>query len=72
VFIMRARCGLTSGFLGHEAEKKLSHRDSFDEEINEATRVFQFTCGDRADTGDEHILFSEAGKEICKFAGVAG
>jgi transposase len=27
------------------------------EETYEGTRVFQFTRGDRADTGDEHILF---------------
>jgi hypothetical protein len=28
--------------------------------------------GDRFDMGDEHTLFSEDGKEICKFGGYAG
>jgi hypothetical protein len=55
-----------------EAEKKSAHPGSFEEETYEGTRVFQFTRGDRADTGDEHILFSEEGKEICKFGGFAG
>jgi hypothetical protein len=55
-----------------EAEKKSAHPGSFEEETYEGTRVFQFASGDRADTGDEHILFSEDGKEICRFGGFVG
>jgi hypothetical protein len=55
-----------------EADRKSGHSGSFEEESYEGKRVFQFTRGDRADTGDEHILFSEEGKEICKFGGFVG
>lgn len=55
-----------------EAEKKSAHPGSFEEETYEGKRVFQFTRGDRADTGDEHILLSEEGKQICMFGGFAG
>jgi hypothetical protein len=55
-----------------EANEKSVHPGSFEEESYEGTRVFQFTRGDWADTGDEHILFSEDGKEICKFGGFVG
>ncbi len=55
-----------------EAEKKSAHPGLFEKETYEGTRVFEFIRGDRADTGDEHILFSEEGKEICKFGGIAG
>ena len=59
-------------FRAIEAEKKSSHPGSFEEETYEGKRVFQFTRGDRVDSGDEHILFSDEGKEICKFGGFAG
>ena len=55
-----------------EVERKSAHAGSFEEATYEGKRVFQFTRGDRADTGDEHTLFSEDGKEICKFGGFAG
>jgi hypothetical protein len=55
-----------------EADKKSPLPGSFEEATYEGKRVFQFTRGDRDDTGDEHILFSEDGREICRFGGLAG
>jgi hypothetical protein len=55
-----------------EAERKLPLPGSFEEATYEGKRVFEFIAGDRFDTGDEHTLFSEDGKEICKFGGFAG
>jgi hypothetical protein len=55
-----------------EAERKLPHPGSFEEATYEGKRVFELTRSDRFDTGDEHTLFSENGKEICKFGGFAG
>ncbi len=55
-----------------EAERKTARPGSFEEARYEGKRVFQFTRGDRADTGDEHTLFSEDGKEIRKFGGFVG
>jgi hypothetical protein len=55
-----------------EADKKLLHPGSFEEATYNGKRVFLFTRGDRFDTGDEHTLFSEDGKEMCKFGGFAG
>jgi len=55
-----------------EVDRKSAHPGTFEEASYEGKRVFQFIRGDRADTGDEHILFSEDGKEICKFGGFAG
>jgi hypothetical protein len=52
-----------------EAEKKSPNPGKFEEATYEGKRVFEFIRGDRFDTGDEHILFSEDGKEICKFGG---
>lgn len=64
---------LPKGLLGEmEVDRTSAHPGSFEEASYEGKRVFQFTRGDRADTGDEHILFSEDGKEICKFGGFAG
>ncbi|MBS0373262.1 MAG: hypothetical protein JSR73_01670 [Proteobacteria bacterium] len=54
-----------------EVDRKSAHPGSFEEASYEGKRVFQFTRGDRADTGDEHVLFSEDGKEICVFGGFA-
>ena len=53
-------------------EKSSTHPGTFEEAKYEGKRVFQFTRGDRADMGDEHILFSEDGEEICKFGGFVG
>jgi hypothetical protein len=47
-----------------EAEKKSAHPGSFEEETYEGTRVFQFTRGDLADTGDEHISFQRRGRRF--------
>jgi hypothetical protein len=55
-----------------EAERKSAHPGTFEEASYEGKRVYQFIRGDRADTGDEHTLFSEDGKEICKFGGLVG
>jgi hypothetical protein len=52
-----------------DAEKKLPLSGKFEEATYEGKRVFEFTRGDRFDTGDEHTLFSDDGKEICKFGG---
>ena len=52
-----------------EAEKKLPLPGKFEEAAYEGKRVFEFIRGDRFDTGDDHVLFSEDGKEICKFGG---
>lgn len=54
------------------AERKSPHPGSFEEATYEGKRVFEFIAGDRFDTGDEHVLFSEDGKEICKFGGLGG
>src|SRR5580704_305451 len=35
-------------------------------------RAFEFTSGTRFDTGDEHALVSEDGKQICLFGGLVG
>jgi len=53
-------------------EKASTHPGSFEEATYDGKRVFQFTRGDLSDTGDEHTLFSEDGKEICKFGGFVG
>lgn len=55
-----------------ELEKSSVHPGTFEEASYDGKRVFQFTRGDRSDTGDEHTLFSEDGKEICKFGGFVG
>ena len=46
--------------------------DSIEESTYGGKRVFLITAGDRADTGDEHKLFDETGKEMCQFGGLAG
>jgi len=53
-------------------ERKLPCPGKFEEATYEGKRVFELICSDRFDTGDEHTLFSEEGKEICKFGGLAG
>lgn len=55
-----------------EAETKSRRGGSFEEARYEGKRVFLFIRGDVFDTGDEHILFSEDGMEICKFGGLVG
>ena len=55
-----------------KGERKLHCPGSFEEARYQGKRVFEFTCSDRFDTGDEHTLFSEDGKEMCKFGGYAG
>ena len=52
-----------------EAEKKSPLPGKFEEAKYENKRVFLYIRGDRFDTGDEHVLFSEDGTEICKFGG---
>ena len=55
-----------------EADKISKRPGSFEEATYDGKRVFQFTRGDRVDTGDEHTLYSEDGSEICKFGGFGG
>ena len=55
-----------------EAERKSPRHGSFEEARYEGKRVFEYIRGDRFDTGDEHTLFSEDGKEICRFGGFVG
>jgi hypothetical protein len=47
-------------------------RDSVEESTYNGKRVFLINRGDVADTGDEHVLFSEDGKAICQFGGFVG
>ena len=47
-------------------------RDVVEEASYNGRTVYLFTSGSRFDTGDEHVLFSEDGKEICKFGGIGG
>jgi hypothetical protein len=54
------------------AERKSALPGTFVEARYRGKRVFEFNRGDRFDTGDEHVLFSEDGKEICVFGGYAG
>ena len=46
--------------------------DSIEESTYEGRRVFELNRGDRGDFGDEHVLFEESGREICKFGGFVG
>jgi hypothetical protein len=46
--------------------------DVIEEASYEGKRVFEIILGDRFDTGDEHILLSDDGKQICKFGGFVG
>ena len=55
----------------------LEHRNSRSRDVIEkfvynGQRAFLFNRGDRADTGDEHVLFGEDGKQICQFGGFVG
>jgi hypothetical protein len=46
--------------------------DVIEESTYDGARAFLLILGDRADTGDEHILFAEDGREICQFGGFVG
>lgn len=51
----------------------LSHYPGTIEEARyHGDRVFLLTRGDRADTGDEHVLYQQDGREICVFGGFVG
>lgn len=55
------------------AERKAGKsRDVIEESRFDGKRAYLFTSGLRADTGDEHVLYSEDGKELCKFGGFVG
>ena len=47
-------------------------RDIVEEATYNSRTVYLFTSGSRADTGDEHVMFGEDGKEICTFGGFVG
>ncbi len=53
-------------------EKKTARPGTFEESTYQGKRVYLFIRGDRVDTGDEHVLFSKDGEEICKFGGYVG
>ncbi len=54
------------------AQTNARHPDKIDECVYQGKRVFLVTHTDRFDTGDEHVLLSEGGKEICQFGGYVG
>lgn len=54
------------------AEKKKTKPGTFEESRYNGNRAFHFIRGDIADRGDEHVLFAEDGKEICRFGGIVG
>ena len=69
--------GGTQDFPAWVTKVILEHRNSRSRDIIEESayngqRTFLFIRGDRADTGDEHVLFGEDGKQICKFGGYVG
>jgi hypothetical protein len=47
-------------------------REVIEESTYNGERAYLFTRGDRADTGDEHILYNKGGKLLCQFGGLAG
>jgi hypothetical protein len=52
------------------AEQRESRSPDVIEELTyNGERAFERIRGDRFDTGDEHVLFDENGKEICQFGG---
>jgi hypothetical protein len=55
------------------AERQASRsRDYIEEATYQGKRAFEFISGDRFDAGDEHVLFDDSGKELCKFGGFVG
>ncbi len=46
--------------------------DPIEQSTYDGRRVFESIRGDRADTGDEHILFENDGRAICQFGGFVG
>jgi hypothetical protein len=47
-------------------------RDVIEEEAYDGKRTFEWISGYSFDTGDEHVLFAEDGRLICKFGGFVG
>jgi hypothetical protein len=78
VFLQSILLGCTSEPLPAWVSKAILERENSGSRdvIEEATfngvRAFLLHRGDRADTGDEHVLFDEDGSEICQFGGFAG
>ena len=55
------------------AEKRaVNSLDVMEESTFHGVRVFEIVSGYRFDTGDEHVLYDESGKEICEFGGFVG
>ena len=55
------------------AKQGVRSRTVVEESIYDGVRVFEVLPGDRAaDSGDEHVLYSEDGRVICMFGGYAG
>ena len=55
------------------AKQGVRSRTVVEESIYDGKRVFEVLPGDRAaDSGDEHVLYSEDGGVICTFGGFAG
>ena len=54
-------------------ELRTSHSpDVYEESTYNGKRAFLLIVAEHTDMGDEHILFSEDGQEICKFGGLVG
>jgi hypothetical protein len=54
------------------ANAKKKTPDTYEESLYLGNRAFHMIRGDRADTGDEHLLFAEDGRQICQFGGFVG
>ena len=48
------------------------HPDIIEESLYSGKRAFEVTHTKMADTGDEHVLLDEEGKQVCIFRGIAG
>jgi hypothetical protein len=60
---------VTKAIADHRATRS---RDIIEEQNYGGKRAFEFTSGTQFDTGDEHVLFAEGGKQICRFGGYVG
>ena len=47
-------------------------QDTIEEQDYMGQRAFEFISGTKFDTGDEHVLIANDGRQICQFGGIAG
>ena len=52
-------------------DKILLRHGSFELSTYQEKRAYEYIRGDVADTGYEHVLYDEDGREICKFGGLS-